>query len=1752
MTLLTVTVEDVLAKGLGFEFDDSLVITSVKNGAAADAGLREGDQLEFVGSQSVRGLNKNDVFTALVAGGDHFEVAVRREAIPHDVDGPAELSGDDNDDDDDDDAELVNVGSIDISSMGRRVVDVHRGSGTLGFSFMQAVNLGLAITDVAPESAAERAGIRPGDIVVGIADEENVEGGLESAYFIECLKSLGEVVRLHLLEKTLQLAGEEGEASSAESASGSEPLQNGFASGAANGHMEHAAGTGSQSNDDDESLQNSSRVDRSDSENPASASVPDAPPADESPDVSVSKVEARPSGSAPDEARASGVLLDDNVDEHDSEETTAPSSPTAAGAISSNSEPPKQTDQKETDVVSPNATEETMLRVYAKDQSFGCSFVVFANRVVVTRVKQNSSAAIVGVIPGMFIRNISGNPVPLRTDDVMSEIAAVRDNPEAYLSLSAEMDPECAPYNLTVTVPDSSDSVGFSFVNLGEMGILYITRVDEPSAASEAGIRVGDELLSWGGSELAGLSTDEVIKLFKETTRPTEAVLQRTRIPTSDPSPSGDAPVDVPSTPRGNADSPRDNVDSPRGTPRSPRGKSPRSSLSKRFSLSPRRSSVSSKSLANLEAVRQMVVVRAPNTSFGFAFALGVGTGVVVSQVTPKSPADVAGLAPGWFIREVDGVAVGNLTRGEIFMLISRCETDLRLLVQPPKPPPTPQSPRRKESASSARALSFSGTSANHVPENEKTETDTAPQPGDDLEEINIQFSQMESLGIHMSVETTVQGTVILVASVETDSPAEKAGLRKDHEIVKVNGKPIAELPYETAVQEITSADRKIQLHVRYRLEATELSPVVDDIMTLIEELENDEIGKTALLYGVGERVVELLAHVPSSSDASHVPSSEGCLPLGLTFAVPSRTLNLPVLVARVTDGSPAAAAGISRGDRIVAINGQSVLGMDLNAIHRVISEGAKKPYSLRVVSRRGPDSPPEGVEIVEAHLSRDPTESLGLSFMGLPSNDGVSIVVCVDSVREESPAARAGVQAGDCAVRVNGELTTSLSQEEMVQCVKAAGNNVTLELWRGVERPDARDDDGGIDITLHGIESSADFSFISGSGVNGKVVVYSVVPDGIAEKAGLQVNDIILSINGTRVRGFSAAEILRLVKSCHPELRLRVCRPEAATHVASNVRTVVDDSSELGDDESVLIVQKHTIRLGLVTEPNASLGIMFTLASHLRIRSVAEGGAAARALLQPLDEILQVGKSSVVGMDLEDVAKLVKGFGRNIPLRVRRVESDCRETVKNVTVALAEADAGLGLSLRMSVAVVIRSVRKGSVAALGGVLPGDELLSIGSRVLSEETPEGISQCLRNVGPRPELTILRKKRCSREEFEEHTRSLETSTLLGSESQPLDATLSSHNTSYGSGDEAANDLTVSSVNEAPAKVFTPSIASSDDDRRQDVQPLVTISPKPSPRMHAYGFLSEDTAAPDRLADGSQRLSQRRLLMQRASSSSPQLRVLSTHKTLVSLEDDGMSDTSSQSHVEAAVVSSSGPISQGYDEEATLKHLEKVAAALGSDSPTPRMKYLDAMNSPVPTKTPPSTPSGSFRLKSSRSGSMTSLSRRMNDTSPYKNLSARASPIRPLGQNGSSPTLRRDLSGSFNVGPAAVLNSPNSLGSLSNRGTSSPSLRRFLSQTPESKRSQRRLRVSGVRTIVVDDCSGGLGCAFGRKPNGRIMVSRIRSGGLGEDIGLSVGDEILEVGGNIVTTTKEVVEFLKEAGSESVVLKVLSIETEPATH
>lgn len=377
----------------------------------------------------------------------------------------------------------------------------------------------------------------------------------------------------------------------------------------------------------------------------------------------------------------------------------------------------------------------------------------------------------------------------------------------------------------------------------------------------------------------------------------------------------------------------------------------------------------------------------------------------------------------------------------------------------------------------------------------------------------------------HLGVQVATEEAGLRVVGVRPGSPAQRAGIAPGDVILSVDGIPtptIEELA--EAVGRRRPGDRAT---LRIRRGASEIALEVELGAAPLPEAQDSPTRRRG--SDAGGR--------PGAPDEDRGPTRRPRRRLGLRISPSERGL----AVAEVVPGSPAERIGLEAGDVILAVDGKPVQrAADL--LRALRDHGPDAPLELRVL-RDGAETtltvPPERLPRLR-RLRRAPAEQRPSAPENAPARPWLGVYLApadggvrIEEVVPDGPAARAGLQAGDVVLEIDGR--TVESPEALVGAIagRAPGDAVRLRVLRGGERIDltvrlgARTDTGAPTPPAESPRESEDRAGRPGPAplprgrlgieveqtAEGALVVVSVRPHSPAERAGFREGDRITAV---------------------------------------------------------------------------------------------------------------------------------------------------------------------------------------------------------------------------------------------------------------------------------------------------------------------------------------------------------------------------------------------------------------------------------------------------------------------------------------------------------------------------------------------------------------------------------------------------------------------------------------------------------------
>ena len=187
-------------------------------------------------------------------------------------------------------------------------------------------------------------------------------------------------------------------------------------------------------------------------------------------------------------------------------------------------------------------------------------------------------------------------------------------------------------------------------------------------------------------------------------------------------------------------------------------------------------------------------------------------------------------------------------------------------------------------------------------------------------------------------------------------------------------------------------------------------------------------------------------------------------------------------VIAQPAQDTPASKAGLRSGDRIVAVDGHvatSFTDVRWRMAHRVVGDGARE--TRLQIDRQGQQLDLSmNTTVAPSEEAADPARVI--AAMGLaPFSESVKVV----RVQDDSPAAAAGMRAGDRIMKVNGEATTE--PDRVIRTIQQSQGR-SLEL--------IVDDGSGMERVMVTAKAGHDGVYRIGAVVGGEVATVSVSDD--------------------------------------------------------------------------------------------------------------------------------------------------------------------------------------------------------------------------------------------------------------------------------------------------------------------------------------------------------------------------------------------------------------------------------------------------------------------------------------------------------------------------------------------------------------------------------------------------------------------------------------------------------------------------------
>ncbi|KAL4656969.1 Na(+)/H(+) exchange regulatory cofactor NHE-RF3-like [Arapaima gigas] len=272
------------------------------------------------------------------------------------------------------------------------------------------------------------------------------------------------------------------------------------------------------------------------------------------------------------------------------------------------------------------------------------------------------------------------------------------------------------------------------------------------------------------------------------------------------------------------------------------------------------------------------------------------------------------------------------------------------------------------------------------------------------------------------------------------------------------------------------------------------------------------------------------------------------------------------------------------------------------------------------------------------------------------------------------------GLKDGDRVLRVNGTFVDMLMHTEVVELVKSSGTTVTFQVLdetsykrakeTGVDlsnpnaifQPSSQPTMNGVDRSQHKpklcylvkFKNSYNFSLKSTRGMDG-VYMTDIIPSGVADKAGVKVNDHILEVNGENVEGATHEQIVEKVKDSGDSVMFLLLDEDGDTYYRSR---------KVKPGVALATVQHLPYKPRIADMKRGSEGYGYYLRQDPKMKGhflndIDQGSPADRAGLKNMDRLVAVNGEEVDHLDHEQVVEQILQSGNECSLLVVDKETD-------------------------------------------------------------------------------------------------------------------------------------------------------------------------------------------------------------------------------------------------------------------------------------------------------------------------------------------------------------------------------------------------------------------------------------------------------------------------------------------------------------
>nr|XP_020666644.1 Na(+)/H(+) exchange regulatory cofactor NHE-RF3 [Pogona vitticeps]XP_020666653.1 Na(+)/H(+) exchange regulatory cofactor NHE-RF3 [Pogona vitticeps] len=430
---------------------------------------------------------------------------------------------------------------------------------------------------------------------------------------------------------------------------------------------------------------------------------------------------------------------------------------------------------------------------------------------------------------------------------------------------------------------------------------------------------------------------------------------------------------------------------------------------------------------------RECKLIREDKEKYGFCLRVEkFKAGHIIRKVEKDSPAEKAGLRDGDRVLWVNGVFVDNEDHGKVTDLVMNSAGPVVFLVLD------------EDSYKSAQK-----EGVNFEKLGQKTQTQQAEHPAPvtngvpgPVPQPRLCYIVKEQNSYGFSLKTTAGEKGLYIIDVSLQGPAAKAGVKPNDRLIEINGENVENDTHEEVVEKVKKSGNKV--------------------MFLLSDKESDQ-------YYNGQNIpltrdmanLKLLPLKPRSIELEKGENGYG-------FYLKMEQNGKGHFIKDIDSGSPAAMAGLKDNDFLVAVNGETTETLDHNTVVERIRQSGEKTTLLVVdeetdimfkMAKISPCLYYHKTLVPSLHKAEVPTYTEEVNhkprlcrLVKGPSGFGFRLNAIQDlpgqfikEVQKDGPADKAGVQADDILIEVNGVNVENESYDDVVARIQNSGNRVTL-----------------------------------------------------------------------------------------------------------------------------------------------------------------------------------------------------------------------------------------------------------------------------------------------------------------------------------------------------------------------------------------------------------------------------------------------------------------------------------------------------------------------------------------------------------------------------------------------------------------------------------------------------------------------------------------------------------------------------------